>query len=170
MLGRFGQAMRHAEIFGRENDRVARFRASRNSPPYCRFRPAGRARLRAFPSLKGRGGAVSRPFIIFLQGRGRLRGPYRRRREGGRAAAQGRGVRRGLEAPRTWPLRPGAAALRGGGANGRQLSRRSGREAELPAAEGRFISRGKRGSCPPGVVVVRNRPGLSEAPPFWSAS
>ena len=49
----------------RENDRVARFRASRNSPPYCRFRPAGRARLRAFPSLKGRGRAVP-PFHYFL--------------------------------------------------------------------------------------------------------
>ena len=40
MLGRFGQAMRHEEILGRENDRVARFRASRNSPAYCRL-PVG---------------------------------------------------------------------------------------------------------------------------------
>ena len=104
-----------------ENDRVARFRASRNSPPYCRFRTTKKARLRASPSLKGTGRICFPPFHYFLarpQSLARAWAPQAARGARGRAGA-GHKVRPG--GPTNWPAwRASAAALRGGGANGQR--------------------------------------------------
>ena len=69
-------------------------------------------------------------FSLFPQGRGCWRGPYRRRREGGRAAAQGRGrAVAALRAPRTGPPLAGGrrASRRDGGAFRRGLAGPAGR-------------------------------------------
>jgi len=64
---------------------------------------------------------ISSPLPYFLQGRGRLRGPWRRRRQGGRAAAPGAGHKVRPGGPTNWPARrASAAALRGGGAHGQR--------------------------------------------------
>jgi len=58
-------------------------------------------------------------------------------------------VKSGPQAPRTWPLRPGAAALRGGGANSQRARPfPSSEKAGLLAAEGRFIVVGSWGALP----------------------